>query len=54
MLTVNDYRSESKVELSKANAANAYSETTLAVLSNQNVAATLTGESYKNRHEVVY
>ncbi len=54
MLTVNDYRSESKVELSKANAANAYSETTLAVLSNQNVAATLTGESYKNRHEVAY
>lgn len=54
MLTVNDYRSESKVELSKANVANAYSETTLAVLSNQNVAATLTGESYKNRHEVAY
>lgn len=54
MLTVNDYRSESKVELSKANAANAHSETTLAVLSNQNVAATLTGESYKNRHEVAY
>lgn len=53
-LTVNNYRSESKIDLASANASKAYNETTLAVLSNDKVAATLTGESYKNRHEVAY
>ena len=53
-LTVNNYQGQNAISLSSANASEAYNETTLAVLSNRNVAAALSGESYKNRHEVAY
>lgn len=53
-LTINNYQSESKIALASAAASAAYGETTLAVLSNDNVAAAISGDSYKNRHEVAY
>lgn len=54
-LTAHNYRDKQKeIVLANAGASNAYSETTLAVLSNDKAAAAISGESYKNRHEVAY
>lgn len=53
-LRVNNYQRETRTALASAAASEAYGETTLAVLSNDNVAASVSGQSYKNRHEMAY
>ncbi len=53
-LRVNNYQGETRKKLSALSASEAYSETTLAVLSSSKVAAAVSGESYKNRHEIAY
>ncbi len=53
-LTVNNFQSETKYVLSSAQATEEYRETSLAVLSNDQVAAAISGDSYKNRHEIAY
>ena len=53
-LTVNNFQKESRMNLSTVKASDAYGETSLAVLSNNNVAAAISGDSYKNRHEIAY
>ena len=53
-LTVNNYQSETKYTLSTAASSAAYKETSLAVLSSDSVAAAISGDSYKNRHEIAY
>ena len=53
-LTVNNFQRETRQNLSSVNASNAYGETSLAVLSSNQVAAAISGDSYKNRHEIAY
>ncbi|WP_461811024.1 endo-alpha-N-acetylgalactosaminidase family protein [Faecalimonas sp.] len=53
-LRANNYQVETRLQLESAVASEVYSETTLAVLSNNYVAAAVSGESYKNRHEIAY
>lgn len=53
-IRVNNYRNEKRTRLAAAQASEAYEETTLAVLSSSTVAAAVSGESYKNRHEMAY
>lgn len=53
-LVVNNYQSQTTTDLASAAPSSAYKETTLAVLSNANAAAAVSGLSYKNRHEIAY
>ena len=53
-LTVNNFQRETKYNLSTVTVSKAYSETSLAVLSNHQAAAAISGDSYKNRHEIAY
>lgn len=53
-LKVNNYQNETTLQLAQATAQKTYNETTLAVLSNDNVAAAIGEQSYKNRHEIAY
>ena len=53
-LRVNNYEGENVYNLSELSAHQGYYETTLAVLSSDQAAASLSGESYKNRKEVAY
>lgn len=53
-LRVNNYKEEKRINLKDAKPFEHYNETTLTVLSNDNVAAAISGESYKNRHEMAY
>lgn len=53
-LTVNNYQGETRNNLADLKASDDYKETTLAVLSNDKAAAAISGESYKNRHEIAY
>lgn len=53
-LRVNNYSAETRYDLSSMKAQGGYSTTTLAVLSCDGAAATISGESYKNRKEIAY
>lgn len=53
-LRANNYQGQTETMLAEAVPSAARSETTLAVLSNANAAAAVSGLSYKNRHEVAY
>lgn len=53
-LRVNNFQAETKSNLSARAAQGGFSETSLAVLSCDNAAAAISGESYKNRKEIAY